>query len=105
MATISQTNGINIGSNCSGVVIVACSFKDNSNAAITGQGWSNGDGTKARALSCTGVNDTPAVSRGTTTQRPPRPIDGQQYYDTTIGLPIWWNSTSAHWIRADGTPT
>lgn len=38
-----------------------------------------------------------------------RPIDtgpikvqiGQQYFDTTLGLPIWWNGTD--WINAAGT--
>lgn len=103
MATIPQTNGINIGLNCNGVIIVACSFKGNTNSSITGFGWSNGDGTKVRTLSCIGVSDTPSVSRGTASQRPSNPVDGQQYYDTEIGLPIWWNSTSGHWIRADGT--
>jgi hypothetical protein len=26
---------------------------------------------------------------------------GQQYFDTTLGLPIWWNGTD--WIDASGT--
>lgn len=69
MGTITETNGINIGSNCNGVIIIACSFKGNRNAAITGSGWSNGDGIKARALSCIGVADTPIVSRGTIAER------------------------------------
>jgi hypothetical protein len=38
-----------------------------------------------------------------------RPIDtgaiklqlGQQYFDTTLGLPIWWNGTD--WVDASGT--
>jgi hypothetical protein len=47
---------------------------------------------------------TPAS--GTTANRPvsvPRaPLAiGQYYFDTTLGIPIWWNGTN--WINASGT--
>lgn len=37
---------------------------------------------------------------GATGDRPPSPYIGQPYFDTTIGLPIWWNG--ANWINAAG---
>lgn len=46
---------------------------------------------------------TPAY--GTTANRPantPTPLaTGQTYYDTTLGIPIWWNGTV--WKNASGT--
>ncbi len=40
---------------------------------------------------------------GTTAQRPTRFFwVGRPYFDTTLGLPIWYNGTI--WIKADGTP-
>jgi hypothetical protein len=39
---------------------------------------------------------------GTTTQRPSqRVFVGQQFFDTTLGIPIWWNGTV--WKNASGT--
>jgi hypothetical protein len=38
---------------------------------------------------------------GTTAQRPPAPVVGQRYYDTTLGKPIWSNGTV--WKDAAGT--
>jgi hypothetical protein len=39
---------------------------------------------------------------GTKTQRPLTNLQvGQQFFDTTLGIPIWWNG--AHWINASGT--
>lgn len=41
-------------------------------------------------------------SAGTTANRPATNLQvGQQYFDTTIGLPIWWNGSN--WINAAGT--
>lgn len=41
-------------------------------------------------------------SSGTTAQRPTSALyAGRQYYDTTLGKPIWWNGTA--WKLADGT--
>ena len=39
---------------------------------------------------------------GSTAARPTRRVQvGQYYFDTTIGLPIWYNGTN--WINAAGT--
>lgn len=37
---------------------------------------------------------------GITVDRPPTPYIGEQWFDTTVGLPIWWNGAS--WINAAG---
>jgi hypothetical protein len=37
---------------------------------------------------------------GITVNRPPGPYVGQQFFDTTLGIPIWWNGAS--WINAAG---
>ncbi|MCI4554445.1 hypothetical protein MRT11_12150, partial [Escherichia coli] len=39
---------------------------------------------------------------GTTAQRPVSSIVPVEYYDTTLGLPVWWNITTSTWKRADG---
>jgi hypothetical protein len=48
---------------------------------------------------------TQAVSipdAGATTQRPiENLLLGQQFFDTTLGIPIWWNGTV--WKNASGT--
>ena len=39
---------------------------------------------------------------GATTQRPTKNLlVGQQFFDTTLTLPIWWTGTK--WINASGT--
>jgi hypothetical protein len=39
---------------------------------------------------------------GATTQRPiENLLVGQQFFDTTLGIPIWWNGTV--WKNASGT--
>jgi hypothetical protein len=39
---------------------------------------------------------------GTTALRPTANLQiGQFYFDTTLGIPIWWNSV--HWVNASGT--
>lgn len=39
---------------------------------------------------------------GKTTQRPTKNQQtGQQFFDTTLGYPIWWNGTK--WVNASGT--
>ena len=43
---------------------------------------------------------------GTTNQRPVQNVQaplsiGQQFFDTTLGIPIWWNGTV--WKNASGT--
>lgn len=37
---------------------------------------------------------------GTTVQRPEDPGTGDLYFDTDLGLPIWWNG--AAWVDATG---
>lgn len=39
---------------------------------------------------------------GATTARPTSATTGAQYFDTTLGRPIWWNG--AAWVYSDGTP-
>ena len=44
--------------------------------------------------------------QGTTSQRPTAvtgaPLTvGQHYFDTTLGIPVWWNGT--HWVNSAGT--
>ena len=44
--------------------------------------------------------DTPDF--GATTQRPTvKLLTGQQFFDTTLGIPIWWTGTK--WVNASGT--
>jgi len=38
---------------------------------------------------------------GATSERPSAPSTGQQWFDTTIGIPIWHNGTN--WVDASGT--
>jgi hypothetical protein len=39
---------------------------------------------------------------GTTINRPKTGLQtGQQYFDTTLDIPIWWNGTK--WVNASGT--
>jgi hypothetical protein len=50
-------------------------------------------------------NFTQAVTipnAGPTTARPTQRLQvGQQFFDTSLGIPIWWNGTK--WINASGT--
>jgi len=45
----------------------------------------------------------PLVSSGTTGERPEEGVTGQQYFDTTLGLPIWLSATPGSWVDATGT--
>jgi hypothetical protein len=41
---------------------------------------------------------------GTTANRPTESLQvGQYYFDTTLGIPIWWNG--AQWVNALGYPS
>ena len=40
------------------------------------------------------------LQRGTTAQRPNPSFAGQQYFDTTLGKPIWWNGSA--WVDNAG---
>lgn len=46
--------------------------------------------------------NTAFAGAGATAQRPTSAPTGAQFFDTTVGRPIWWNG--AAWIYADGTP-
>lgn len=41
------------------------------------------------------------TQNGLTAARPPKPVVGQQFYDTTLGIPIWWHSSGV-WKNAAG---
>jgi hypothetical protein len=47
------------------------------------------------------VNLSQLNSNGNTVSRPISPLAGQQYFDTTINKPIWYNGTN--WVDATGT--
>jgi len=100
MASITQKFGFNIGSNCSGILIVGGILTGNSDGAIVGAGFTP---EKVRVLGCSGVEDSAYSVRGATSNRPAGTVAGQMFYDTTLGLPLWWNSTASAWQRADGT--
>lgn len=45
---------------------------------------------------------TGGVVAGTTAQRPGTGLYiGKQFFDQTLGIPIWWNGTK--WVNASGT--
>jgi hypothetical protein len=45
---------------------------------------------------------TATPDSGTTANRPTALLQlGQQYFDTTLGIPIWWKGTK--WVNASGT--
>lgn len=54
---------------------------------------------KARDL----INQTAqrVLGQGVTADRPERPVTGQQFYDFTLGIPVWFNGTA--WTNAAGT--
>ncbi|HFE3473855.1 TPA: right-handed parallel beta-helix repeat-containing protein, partial [Enterobacter hormaechei] len=91
-----QKRGINIEDTSGGIAVLSSVFDGNSEVNI------GGDQSKYRVLACQGVPDTVIVSGGGTSQRPSSPKAGQQYYDTNLGLPVWWNATTETWQRADG---
>lgn len=39
------------------------------------------------------IADALTPASGTTARRPTTKTVGYQYYDTTLGKPIWWNGT------------
>jgi hypothetical protein len=48
------------------------------------------------------VNTLSTPSAGTTALRPSTGLlVGQFYFDTSLGIPIWWNGTN--WVDATGT--
>jgi hypothetical protein len=57
------------------------------------------------------VRDNPGVPStaerpmraGVSASRPADPVNGHFYFDTTLGLPIWWDGVANEWVKADGT--
>ncbi len=48
------------------------------------------------------INILSTPSAGTTALRPTTGLQvGQFYFDTSLGIPIWWNGTN--WVNATGT--
>ncbi|HBA9072450.1 TPA: hypothetical protein J1268_002153, partial [Escherichia coli] len=91
-----QKRGINIEDTSTNVVVVSSTFDGNSLSNIGGS-----PGTY-RAFANFGVTDTPSLLYGSTAERPVSPTVPVEYYDTTLGLPVWWNTTTSTWKRADG---
>lgn len=91
-----QKRGINIEDTSGGVTVLSSVFDGNSEVNI------GGDQSKYRVLACQGVPDTVIVSGGPTSERPASPKAGQQYYDASLGLPIYWNSVTSTWKNAAG---
>ncbi|MCE1543275.1 hypothetical protein ACE3KB_08560 [Enterobacter hormaechei subsp. oharae] len=97
MASLNQAYGLNCGSNSSHTKIIGCNFTGNtSDNNIIGAG-------SYKTWFCTGVPDTLLSNYGNTAERPSSPPPGFEFFDTQLGLPIFWNPTTNHWIRADGT--
>ncbi|EJH7817463.1 right-handed parallel beta-helix repeat-containing protein [Salmonella enterica] len=92
-----QQLGINIEDTSISIVVLSSTFSGNTVSNINGL-----PGTY-RAFANFGVTDTSSLLYGTTEQRPISPIVPVEYYDTTLGLPVWWNITTSTWKRADGT--
>lgn len=43
------------------------------------------------------------IRSGTTAQRSTDPTPYQQYFDTTLGIPVWYDSAAGHWVDATGS--
>ena len=41
------------------------------------------------------------TQNGTTANRPTSSVLGTQYFDTTLGFPVYWSGST--WVRYDGT--
>lgn len=60
-----------------------------------------------RKLTDTPTDDLMVVNRkyvnmnGTSSQRPTSSVLGQQFFDTSLGYPIYWQGT--HFVKYDGT--
>lgn len=66
----------------------------------TGATGATGPGGSTGATGATGPEVTPLS--GPTGSRPGSPVTGEMYFDTSLDIPIWWNSTA--WVNASGTP-
>ncbi|CAM7000539.1 MULTISPECIES: right-handed parallel beta-helix repeat-containing protein [Enterobacter] len=83
---------------CRDIKLIGIQFDDDLTSKVT---LNTNAGTGNRVLACRGVPDT-SIS-GPSSQRPSGVGMGFYYFDTTLGLPIYWNATSGNWQRADGT--
>lgn len=91
-----QKLGINVEDTSGAVIVLSSVFSGNSEVNL------GGPASEYRVVACAGVPDSPYVAAGSSSERPSSPIAGQQYYDNTLGIPIWWNSVDLSWKRADG---
>lgn len=83
--------------NCKNVVVTGFNFgSELATKYYFGTDASRGN----RVVSCTGVLDS--VFRGGPSDRPSGASYGQQFFDTSLGQPIWWNSASSTWKNALG---
>ena len=83
--------------NCKNVVVTGFNFgPELATKYYFGTDASRGN----RVVSCTGVLDS--VFRGGSSDRPSGASYGQQFFDTSLGQPIWWNSVSSTWKNALG---
>lgn len=48
------------------------------------------------------VNRKYVTANGTTANRPPSPVTGQYFFDSTLGKPIWYSGSA--WVLATGVP-
>jgi predicted RecA/RadA family phage recombinase len=80
--------------------ILTTNYVETSSTVVTFvDGLNVGDLVQFTTVVSTNVNPTNA---GTTAQRPTTGrVPGLQFYDTTLGIPIWWNGTV--WKNAAGT--
>jgi hypothetical protein len=49
------------------------------------------------------VNRKYVNSNGTTANRPVSSVAGQQYFDTSIGRPVYWNPSIMTWVDGAGS--
>jgi hypothetical protein len=42
---------------------------------------------------------------GNTGMRPANPVTGQCYFDSILGLPVWWNGSIGKWVNSSGVPS
>nr|6NW9_A Chain A, Tailspike protein [Kuttervirus CBA120]6NW9_B Chain B, Tailspike protein [Kuttervirus CBA120]6NW9_C Chain C, Tailspike protein [Kuttervirus CBA120] len=86
-----------ISSNSTGILLSGVAFDE---ALTTKVYLDTSITTRNKVINCSGVPDT--IARGSTANRPANPQASYQYYDTTLGIPIWWNSVSGTWKNAAG---
>lgn len=101
--TSSLIKGVSLLSRLEGVTFYNCELRSlNTDSAL-------GTTDNSVLIACD-VDDMPytsnilyqnALTQGTTTSRPTNVVSGFQFYDTTLGKPIWWNGTN--WVDATGT--